>query len=232
MQQIIDVNALASMSVEDRTKALSEAIAELGVSAKVLTEVARERRTQEAEEARKASEEAHRVYEAAKSDLERRLTDVVTRWASKNSIQTADLLVPPITIREGALVEPLTLKAKPKGRPQSIGTAPRGSVGLESRIGKVEQLRVDDTVYPSWKAVITALELPMPAVESATRSLVKIASAKPGQLSGGVELTGEMIEKARAVIVKAEKIGELTMGELADRLKNGNGSSASESEAQ
>ncbi|MDP2665207.1 MAG: hypothetical protein Q8P23_00965 [bacterium] len=178
-------------------------------------------KTAVAEKSEQNFEEQSKWFDTAKADLVTRFKVLLAEWIAANNVEDFKFTISTVVVENKAVKGEVEMKAARKtggvisGKP----AAARDSQSLAVYVGKVTSLTYAGTVYPSWEALRVALGIPMPERESATRTLVKVATATAGVTeSGGVTITQAMIDAVRAVEVVAELVsGDL--GEIADAIK-------------
>lgn len=214
---------ISALSAEQKLELLKAMLP--GMDVKSLTEVKGVVKDVTAKRSKEISEEAVALFEKNKAALVATVTSAIEGWIATNDIKDSVFSMSKVQIADGKFVGAIEFKVGKTGGVSITPGAARGTYSLEGKVGKVSKLEANGTTYKTWADVLKALNVPMPERESATRTLVKVAGAKAGQVSGGETITQAMIDSVRAVKVTAEKTGEMTLGEIVDEIKkeSGNG---------
>lgn len=219
MAPALDIAQLSDVSglPKDQQVALLKLLAEsLGTEAVTVSKDAVKARSD------RETEETFKWFETTKADLIARFEKLLNDWITANKVERFfKFSISNVVIDGGKVQGAIEMKAARGTQGVLTGkpAAPRNTQSLAAYIGDVKTISYSGTVYGDWEKLRVALNVPMPARESATRTLVKVAGGKAGETeSGGVVITQEMIDAVRAVEVTAEKVSG-TLGEITDAIK-------------
>ncbi|MCR4317605.1 MAG: hypothetical protein NUW37_14795 [Planctomycetes bacterium] len=179
-------------------------------------------KTAVAERSEKDFEEQSKWFDTAKADLVTRFKVLLAEWIAANNVEDFKFTISTVVVENKAVKGEVEMKAARKtggvisGKP----AAARDTQSLAAYIGAVSSIKHAGVVYDSWEKLRVALDIPMPPRESATRTLVKVATGKAGVTeSGGVIITQTMIDNVRDVEIVAVTVSG-SLGEIADAIKS------------